>query len=184
MIQKTLATGTSTRGYNMLGIAYYYQRRFSEAASALESSLDIDNSIYTTWGNLGTVYRWIPGSESKVQAAFQRAIELAAKAQRITPADNNIHANLAEYYSKLGDRPHALAEIQAIPDSARRPYMARIALAYEMLGDRKRAIDTVRTQAVDASALSDLRNNPDLAKLGTTRSSNRSSGASQSSSTH
>jgi serine/threonine-protein kinase len=165
LIQKTLATGTSTRGYNMLGIAYYYQRRFSEAASALESSLDIDNSIYTTWGNAGTVYRWIPGSGSRAQAAFQRAIELAQKAQRITPADNNIHANLAEYYSKLGDRENALAEIQAIPETARRPYMARIALAYEMLGDRKHAIDTVRTQAVDASALSDLRNDPDLEKL-------------------
>ncbi|QOY89289.1 serine/threonine-protein kinase [Paludibaculum fermentans] len=165
LIQKTLATGSSTRGYNMLGIAYYYQRRFSEAASALESSLDIDNSIYTTWGNLGTVYRWVPGSESKAQAAFQRAIELAEKAQRITPADNNIHANLAEYHAKLGDQKKALAEIQAIPETARRPYMARIALAYEMLGDRKHAIDTVRTQAVDASALSDLRNDPDLAKL-------------------
>ncbi|MGJ5817862.1 protein kinase domain-containing protein [Paludibaculum fermentans] len=165
LIQKTLASGPSTRGYNLLGIAYYYQRRFREASSALESSLDIDNSIYVTWGNLGTVYRWLPGSESKARAAFQRAIELAEKAQRITPADHNIHANLAEYYSKLGEKKQTLAEIQAIPESARRPYMARIALAYEMIGDRKRAIETVRSQVVDASALSDLRNDPDLAKL-------------------
>ncbi len=165
LIQKTLATGAGTRGYNMLGIAYYYQRRFREASSALESSLDIDNSIYVTWGNLGTVYRWLPGSEAKARAAFQRAVELAEKAQRITPADNNIHANLAEYHAKLGEKKQALAEIQAIPDSARRPYMARIALAYELIGDRKRAIETVRSQVVDASALSDLRNDPDLEKL-------------------
>lgn len=165
LIQQTLEKAPSARGYNTLGIAYYYERRFQEASSALESALDIDSSIYTIWGNLGTVYRWMPGSSAKAKAAFGRAIELGGKAMRITPSDNSIHANLAEYYAKLGQKQDALAQIQAIPEGSRRPYMARIALAYELSGERKQAVETVRSLLVDASALSDIRNDPDLEKL-------------------
>jgi tetratricopeptide (TPR) repeat protein len=165
LILRSIKFATSARTYGMLGLAYYYEGRFQEAASAMESANELDAAVYQTWGNLGTVYRHLPGSGAKARAAFGRAIELAGKALEVTPNDNNIHANLAEYHAKLGNRRQSLDEINRIPPADRQPYMARIALAYEIVGDRKHAIETVRTLLTKSTDLNEIKNDADLTGL-------------------
>jgi tetratricopeptide (TPR) repeat protein/TolB-like protein len=165
MIGKTIQFEPSPRTYATLGFAYYYLRRYQDAAAALQSGIDLNPNIYALWGNLGTIYRHLPGNEQKAQDAFRKAIELANKSLEVLKSDNNAHANLAEYWAKLGVREKALAQINLIPEAARGPYMDRIVLAYELTGNRKRAIAAVKSLKPGDAALVFLKSDPDLESL-------------------
>lgn len=162
-LQHALLFQPSARSYSTLGLAYYYQRRYRDAAESLRKALELDPNIASSWGNLGTVYRHLPGQNA--DEAFRKAIALTNKALETAPGDNNGRANLAEYYAKTGQCPHAKEQIAQIPASARGAYMGRIALAYEICGDRPNAIATVRSLVRNQAALNEIRNDPDFASL-------------------
>jgi serine/threonine-protein kinase len=164
-IQTALKLKPSARSFSLLGLANYFERRFPEAASALEASVELDANYYIGWGNLGSAYRWVPGSEAKAKAALNRAVELAQKRLDVTPADHNIRANLAEYKAKLGHAKEAVAEIEQIPPATRGAYWGRIAMAYEIAGQRKLAVETVRAALAGAATLNEIKDEPDLAGL-------------------
>lgn len=164
-VQIALRLKPSARSFSLLGLANYFERKFPEAASALEASVELDGNYYVGWGNLGSAYRWVPGSEAKAKAALLRAVGLAEKRLAVTPEDNNIRANLAEYRAKLGDKRGAVAEIERIPAANRGAYWGRIAMAYELAGERKRAVETVRAALGNSALLSEIKDEPDLAEL-------------------
>lgn len=164
-LQRSLRYDASARDFGGLGLALYFQGKYQQAASAIESAIDLDADRYAFWGNLGTVYRRMPGSESRAEVAFRKAIELGEKALAMNPADNRVKANLAEYWAKLHDQRRSLALIDGIPVSARRPYMGRIALAYELLGQRAKAIETIRSLMADRTELGEIRDDPDFLGL-------------------
>lgn len=151
--------------YGTLGVALYYEGKFTEAVSALETSIDLDPNDYSQWGNLGTAYRWAPGGSAKAAMAFRRAVELGENRLLVTPKAHRVRANLAEYYAKLGQREKALARVEEIPPAVRSTYAFRIALVYELLGQRAEAIRTLRSLLSDTSVLNDVRYDPDLAGL-------------------
>ena len=165
MLSKAIRFEPNARTYSTLGVAYYYQRRFSEAEAALNSGLALDPGEYRLWGNLGTVERHLPGSEQNTRQAFHKAIELAHKSLQVLKGNDNTHANLAEYWAKLGDRKQALAEIELIPEAARGPFMDRIVLAYEITGDRQRALIAMKSIPPENSVVTLMKNDPDLEAL-------------------
>ena len=162
---KTLAFDPGARTYAVLGIAYYYQGKFQEAASALNSSINQEPGAYQTWGNLGTVYRHIDGEAEEAREAFRKAIELATHTLEVRRGDFRTHANLGEYWAKLGDSKKALAEIEQIPESARGPFIDRIVLVYEFVGDRRRALDSARSIPPNSPVINFMRSDPDLQAL-------------------
>ena len=166
MLSRSLRFDPNNRTYSALGIAYYYQRRYPEAAAAINSGIALDPGQYRSWGNLGTVYRHLPGSEQKARDAFEKAIALAGKTLQVVKSeDNRTHANLAEYWAKLQDKEKALAEIDRIPQAARGGFMDRIVLTYELVGNRKQAIAAVKSLPPGDAALVFIRNDPDLDAL-------------------
>jgi len=165
LLQRSLRFDSSPRSFGGLGLALYFQGKYQQAATALESAIDLDADRYALWGNLGTVYRRLPGSGNKAEVAFRKAIELGEKELALSPGDHRVRANLAEYWAKLKEPGKSLALIEAIPTSARRPYMGRIALAYELLGQRAKAIETVRTLLADRNELGEIRDDPDFLSL-------------------
>jgi serine/threonine-protein kinase len=164
-VQIALKLKPSARSFSLLGLANYFERKFAEAASALEAAVELDGNYYVGWGNLGSAYRWVPGSEAKAKAALTRAVGLAEKRLAVTPEDNNIRANLAEYRAKLGDKKGAVAEIERIPVANRGAYWGRIAMAYELAGERARAVETVRTALGNSALLSEIKDEPDMAAM-------------------
>jgi serine/threonine protein kinase/tetratricopeptide (TPR) repeat protein len=162
-LRRALTFDPSARSYNALGLAYYYQHQYADAAASLRKGLDLAPNIYQLWGNLGTVIRRVPGQ--KPDEAFSKAIALATIALHAAPGDSNIHANLAEYYAKLSQCPAALEQIHQISTDLRAPYMTRIALAYELCGDRANAIETVGSLLQNPTSLNEIRNDPDLQNL-------------------
>jgi tetratricopeptide (TPR) repeat protein len=164
-LAKAVKFEPNARTYSTLGVAYYYQKRYAEAEAALKAGVALDPGIYSLWGNLGTVYRHLPGSEQKAREAFEKAIGLAEKQLEAMKTDDNTRANLAEYWAKLGNKDKALAEIAQIPVAARGTYADRIALAYELTGDRRLALETVKAIPAGDSLLTYIRNDPDLEGL-------------------
>lgn len=162
---KTLKYDQSARAYSALGLSFYYQGRFEEAVSAHEAAIDQDSANYIFWGNLGSAYRWVPEGQAKARAALRKAVELGRNVLEITPGEYRVHANLAEYWAKLNDPQKAISEIDQIPLSARQPFMARIALAYELTGNHRQAIETVLLSANNATALNDIKDDPDLKRV-------------------
>ncbi len=161
------ASAPDARTNALLGIAYYYQQQFREAAASLESSIKLAPDAYQVWGNLGTVYRHLPGREEKARQSFLKAIELAKKALEVQPGDFRAHANLAEYYAKLGELKQAAAELDRIPASARAPFVDRILLVYQFSGDTRRAAELAQSIPGNSPVLQFIKNDPDLASLWT-----------------
>ena len=127
--------------------------------------MEMDGTYATGWGNLGSVYRWMPGNEGKAKAALGRATELTQKRLDVTPDDFNARANLAEYKAKLGDVSGALAEAERIPEANRGAYWGRLAVVYELTGKRAEAVRTVKAALKNAALPNELRDDPDLEKV-------------------
>jgi serine/threonine-protein kinase len=165
MMSKAIRFEPSQSTYNTLAIAYYYQRRYEEAAAALKSAIDLDPNHYSSWGNLGTVSRHIPKNREQANDDFRKAIDLANESLQVTKSDNNTHANLAEYWAKLGKRDNALAEIAQIPTAAQGPLLDRIILAYELTGNRPRALAALNSIRPRDPLLTFIKSDPDLEDL-------------------
>ena len=154
VLLRSLKVRQNARTYGTLAATYFYQHRFQEAASAMETAVDLDSSRYEYWGNLGIYYKWIPGAGPRVGPALQKAIELAEKRLEVTPTDYGIRADLAEYRARLGDSRSAMAEIGRIPEASRQALASRLAIAYELTGNRTKAIELIGPTLTNAASLS------------------------------
>ncbi len=96
---------------------------------------------------------------------MRRAIELAGKRLEITPTEYEIRAALAEYRARLGDSHGALAEIDRIPVTSRQALANRIAAAYELTGNRTKAIELILQTLTNPASPTQIRDDPDLAAL-------------------
>ena len=169
VLLKSLNVRQNAHTYGALAATYFYQHRFQDAASAMETAVDLDSSRYEFWGNLGIYYKWIPGAGPRVTPALRRAIELAQKRLEVTPKKvhhhHGIRADLAEYQARLGDSRAATAEIGRIPEAARQALASRLAIAYELTGDRTKAIELIGPTLTNRASLSQIKDDPDLAAL-------------------
>lgn len=165
VLTRSLKIRQESRTYALLGTVLFYQHKFPEAASAMETALDLDPGPAEYWGNLGTFYKWIPGGEARMKTALARAIELAEKKTALTPTDYGARANIAEYRARLGDAKGSIAEISRIPEAARQPLASRLAVAYELTGNRAKAIDLIGSAFTNAASLTQVKDDPDLAGL-------------------
>jgi tetratricopeptide (TPR) repeat protein/TolB-like protein len=164
-LQQSLSFKPNPGTYLTLGATYYYQHRFGEAVSALETAIDLDAEYYVYWGNLGIYYKWTPGDEGKAAPALGKAIELAEKLLEVTPNNYDIYADLAEYHARLGDAKKALAEIGRIPEPERKVRASRLAIVYELTGNRAEAIKFLRSSLTNPASLNQIKDDPDLAGL-------------------
>jgi serine/threonine-protein kinase len=164
-IQQALTIRSNPLFYAALGGVRFYQHRFSEAVSAVETAIELSPDQYWLWGNLGIYAKWAPGNEAKSDPALHRAVELAGKAADVEQTNYSIRANLAEYRARLGDAKGAAAELERIPESARAPLTTRFAIVYELTGQRGKAIATIREKMKNPATLNQIRDDPDLAAV-------------------
>ena len=165
LIAKTLDFEPNPRTYVSLGTAYYYQRRYSEAASAFHSGIALNPDLYSLWGGLGVVCRQIPGDEVKAREALRKAISFAEKHLTTVQSDDNARADLAQYRASLGQRDKAIAEIAKISELSRLQYADRLIPAYELIGDRRHAVEMIRKLPPDSPVRAYVGNHPDLESL-------------------
>jgi eukaryotic-like serine/threonine-protein kinase len=165
IFQQAIRIQPSARNYNSQGLAYYYMHRYRDAINAFEASIELDDKDHLTWGNLGSASSLNAESKEKAVPALRKAIELAEKALTVTPQDYSILADLAEFHSRLGDRKSALQALKRIPASAQGPLASRMVLAYELSGERQRALEIVRSQFKTKARLREILDEPAIPQL-------------------
>jgi eukaryotic-like serine/threonine-protein kinase len=164
-LQTSLKIKSNAGTYLTLGGAYFYQHRFKEAVAAVETAIDLEPTRYFYWGDLGIYDKWAPGEAAKSVPALKKALEMAGRQLDVTPKDYDIRADLAEYRARLGDTKGALAEIAQIPDAEQQARASRLALAFELTGNRAKAIQLIRTKLANPASLTQIKDDPDLAAL-------------------
>jgi serine/threonine-protein kinase len=166
-LQRALEIRPAAATYTNLGTIRFFQGRYNDAVAAFEKAVELSANSYLYWGNLGDGYRWASGRRGEAAAAYRRASELIKVQIAQKPQDPDLRTRHALYLIKMGDTKGALAEIVAVasrPDlSAQMLY--RLAVVYELAGDRGRSLTAVEGALKAGYPVSELQSEPELLSL-------------------
>ena len=166
--QRALEIEPSARVYTNLGTARFFQGRYADAVTAMQKALEFNGgSGFLFWGNLGDAYRWAPGQRPKSLEAYRHAIELVRDEIKSAPNDSDLHASLAVYLAKSGDRESALRQLDTLAKLPKLTAsdMFQAALAYEILGRRDLAFASLEAAMKLGYSSREVRNEPELVSL-------------------
>jgi len=154
-----------------LANVYFRQRRYAEAALKIDSAIELGADSYQVWGNRAEAYRMVPHLKSRAPALFHRAIELAKNELAKRPLDPEVWAMLANHHARLEQPAEAGKAIQTgleiAPDN--RNVLFRAALVFEMIGDRERALLSLRKALAGGYSIDEIRASEVLDELRRTR---------------
>lgn len=149
-----------------LGVIYYNQKRFAEAAEMTGKALQINDKDYRLWNNLAIAYEWL-GEPEKARQAFSEELARLEQIVPLRPYDAEVHADLGAMYSQRHLRDKAKTQLDAAlalsHDDA--GILSKAGEAYENLGERSLALAYFRKALQKGSTLDDLKLNPDLRSL-------------------
>ena len=106
-LEKSIAIRPTRDAYSNVAVAQFRLRRFQDSVASFKAALKLDEDSYQTWGNLGDAY-YYGGETSLAMEAYRKAIALGEPQLKVNPKDTDVLADLASYYSMLGDRKQAL----------------------------------------------------------------------------
>lgn len=121
---------------------------------------------YDYWGNLGDAYR-LMGDASKAREAYSKAITLSREAINLNKTDGIAMSSLASYLAKSGDKAEAMRWAQQSESSAAKnsDVFYDLALAYELSGERTKALEALRRAVALGYSQSIVAKEPDLNAL-------------------
>jgi TolB-like protein/DNA-binding winged helix-turn-helix (wHTH) protein/Flp pilus assembly protein TadD len=130
--------------YSNLGLMYYYLGRHEEAATALESGIELSPNDHLMWMNLGDVLA-AANRHVDAQNAFEKAEELVTSTASVNPNDPAVMMDIAWINAMLGNEQEALDYIgdasAALPDD---PYVNYIkGLIFNRFGNSAAAIEAL-----------------------------------------
>ncbi len=149
-----------------LATYYYYEEDYAEAARYYETALSINDKKYTVWGYLAEAYNRLEGNSSRRDNALRKAVALAEQRLELESGDTITRAHLANYLADLGDRElssRMLAELEQAELGAEEKF--RVGAAYEMLGDRSKALRWISAAVEDGYSLVQIKQSPALVDL-------------------
>ena len=162
-LKKSIEMNPQYQALSNLAYLYLIQGRYSEAAKASEKALDLDKNDYEAWSGLVTAYQWL-GLDEKANAARAQVLVLAEQAARLNPKDAEAQSALAALYARQGQAEKARQRIKTAlalgPDNS--IVLSSVADAYELLVDRRHAIEYTRKALKMGLTTEELRVDPDL----------------------
>jgi eukaryotic-like serine/threonine-protein kinase len=161
-LQRSLALRPTAIAYLTLGNAYFYQKRFADAARAFEEALKLDDRSYVTWWSLGDAYQWMPEKRALAAGPYQKAITLASKKLEVNPRDSDALGVRAFCHAMLKEKKPALADLAAAlkisPNDADLNFQA--ALVYNQLDNVEEALKSLERASANGYAPSRVRDTP------------------------
>lgn len=165
-LNQSIEIRPNLEAYNNLGNAYFDLHRFGEAAEAFQHGLNLDDTDWLLWGNLGDSLYW-SGAKVKAVEAYENAISRAAKRLAVNPAESNIMAFSASYNAMAGHAEAARNQIErALALAPSEPEVRlRAALVYNRLGDMDRCLASLEKAIKLGYAKSVVLDTPDFDHL-------------------
>jgi serine/threonine-protein kinase len=167
--ERSVAIRPSGDGYSNVGTAYFYLRRFEEAAQAYQKAVDLEPHDYLWWGNLGEARYWAPGQRAEATGAYQQAILRAQETLGVNPRDRRAVGYMAYYQAMVGDRQAALAALeQALAVAPNDPELQYLAAQTQLkLGQTNLALEWLEKALAAGLNPATVRDNPFLENLRT-----------------
>lgn len=148
-----------------LGTILFEQKKYSEAAVLFAEAASLEPHRFLLWGNLGAAYQW--GGDPRQREAYKKALDCLASEVQINPKPRYFPF-IALYEVQLGHANRAqtairqsLQELQNLSADD----ISRIAHAYEVLGDRTKAIEFLLQAIQQGLALSEVERMPRFENL-------------------
>jgi eukaryotic-like serine/threonine-protein kinase len=165
-LQRALEIKPDADVYNNLGTIRYYQGHYDEAATAFEKTVSLSANDFNSWASLGDAYRQLHNAD-KAKQSYQQAIQLVKEEIVKHPDQMELRADLAVYLAKTGDKQGSLQAISAIDLAKEKDptNLFEIAIAYELCGERDKALNTLTSAVKAGQSLDDIKNEPDLVSL-------------------
>ena len=107
-LRKSISIRPNVVAYNNIAVAQFHLHRFQDSVLSYKEALKLDDSDYSTWGNLGDSY-YYGGDRTSAADVYRKAITMAESQLKVNPRDAGVLGDLASYHSMLGDRSQALA---------------------------------------------------------------------------
>jgi serine/threonine-protein kinase len=157
-LKKSISLSPSYWAYANLGVLYYGERRYAEAADMAEKALQLNGDDYRVWENLGAAYEWL-GQMDKAAAAYDRELEILEKTTEPQSQDSQAQSSLGNLYARKHLRDKAMPRIRAAMALAPTDpqVLANVAEAYEMLGDRRQALSYAEQALKNGYSLDSLK---------------------------
>jgi eukaryotic-like serine/threonine-protein kinase len=166
-LQRSLEVRPSAATYTNLGTIRFFQGRYTDAVAAFEKAVELTANSHLYWANLGDGYRWAPGRRGEAAAAYRRAAELIKEQIGQKPSDADLRTRHATYLIKMGETREALDAIREVATqsdlSATMRY--RLAIVYELAGDREQALRSIEGALNAGYPVSELQREPELLPL-------------------
>jgi serine/threonine-protein kinase len=165
-LRKSIELSPGYPAYANLGMLFMQERRFADAATALEQALKLNANDYMVWNNLMVAYGG-EGDADKARAARKKAEDLAEKAVQLKPRDVTALSTLASLYAADGMNEKASTMIsRSLALAPEDPnVLANVGEAYELIGKRVQALQYIEKAIAKGYALDDIRNTPGLQAL-------------------
>jgi serine/threonine-protein kinase len=148
VLQQGLQVRPSANLYTNLGNILFLRGDYVGAADAFEHAVAPAHGApgsYQNWANLADALLWIPGRGEEARQAYEKARGLLAERLERSPNDVLLVSRMGLYAVRSGNKDEAPAlltrALALAPASA--DVQFRAGLAYELLGDRKRALDAI-----------------------------------------
>jgi serine/threonine-protein kinase len=161
-LRKSLALGPSYPAYANLGFLYMRQKRYAESAAMTEKALQFNDRDYLGWENLAAAYQNM-GQKEKAAGARAKELALLEEMAKLTPRDPQLQVNLGLLYARNHQAELAVPRLQAALVLAPDDPMVLVGAgeAYDILGDRRQAIEFVAKAMQKGYPLDDLQHDPD-----------------------
>ncbi len=165
-LKRSLELQPSYVGYTNLGTLYYRQRRWAETVSVTRKALQINDSDWTAWLNLGLAYEWL-NDKSAADEAFQNELTRLQKIADAGAEDAEMQVHLGLLHSRWKRSEKAIPLLESA--LARAPedgsVLATAGEAYENLGDRPRALELLKRALDHGWTLARLADDPGKQKF-------------------
>ncbi|HET9389045.1 MAG TPA: tetratricopeptide repeat protein [Steroidobacteraceae bacterium] len=105
--EQSLALEPSSNAYSNTGTMYYFLGRFTDSVQMFRKAAAMEVDDHRVWGNLADALYQLPGARPQAADGYRKAVQLAERELGVNPNDATDWAQLAYYYSRLGDTSHA-----------------------------------------------------------------------------
>ncbi|MBZ5495212.1 MAG: tetratricopeptide repeat protein [Acidobacteriia bacterium] len=143
--RQAIRLGPSARAYSNIGMIYYDQKNYTEAARAYEQAVQISPANPVSRRNLADVYQKM-GATDKARDSYSKAVSIAQGMLKVNPKDSRTLALLALCEAKLGLREqsgrHAREAVALSPTDSEVLY--KEAVVHSLAGQESEALAALR----------------------------------------
>lgn len=165
-LQRALVIRPDAPSYSNLGTLYFFQGLYPQALEAYERAIELGANDYLVWANLGDAYRFSPGRQREARRAYTRALQLLEQESGAVTEEATVESRRALLLAKRGARVEASALAERWAARAVDPAsLYRLALAFELAGERPRALDTLAAAVASGYSEAEIRQDPELTAL-------------------